>query len=57
MLVVRPVAIVEDRVQIADPPGIGIEPRIDVLRLDRNDAAIVTGGRDFRWRLVGYRGE
>lgn len=40
MLVIRPRAVVQDRVQRSEIARIRIEPGIDLLRLDRNDAVL-----------------
>ena len=53
VLVIRPRAVVEDRVQSGEVAGIRIEPSIDMLRLDRNDAAVMTGCCNLRGRFVG----
>ena len=55
MFVVRSLAIIEDRVQRFQVARVGIQPCVDVLRLDRNDAAIVASSRDLRRRLIGDR--
>ena len=38
-------------------PRLRLQPRVEVLFLDRHDAAIVTRGRHFGRRLVGDGGE
>ncbi len=52
MLVVRSFAILEDRLLRVEVRGVGLEPRTQVRRLDRDDAAVMAGRRDFRWRLA-----
>ena len=39
--------VVEDRVQRGEIAGLGIQPRIEVLRLDVDDRAVVAGGGEF----------
>ena len=46
MLVVRPLAIVQDGVLRRQLPAIRLKPRIDVLGPDLNDAAVMAGRRD-----------
>lgn len=57
MLVVRPLSVVEDRVERREILRIRIQPRIDVLRPNRNHAAIVPGGCNLGGWLVGDRSE
>lgn len=57
MLVVRPLAIIEDGVKGGQILRIGTEPGIDVFRPDRNGAAVMPGGGDFGGQLVGDGGE
>lgn len=57
MLVVRPLAIVEDCIKGGQVGAIWLEPCVNVLWPDRNDAAIVPSGRDLRRRLVRDRCE
>jgi len=58
MFVVRAMAVVEDRVLCRKIAWIGIEPRVDMLRLDGNEA-IVAGGGNLTGRLIsdGREGE
>lgn len=44
MLVVRPLAVIEDRVLRSQVTAIRLEPRVDELGLNRHDAAIVSRG-------------
>lgn len=55
MFVVRALTVVENGTQRRQIGRIRIEPRVEVLRLDRDYAAIVTGSRDFWRRLVSDR--
>ena len=57
MLVVRPFAVIEDGVEGREVCRIRIEPRGDVLGLDRDDAAVVAGGGNLCRRLIGDRGK
>ncbi len=57
MFVIRPRPIIENRVQRIELAGIRIEPRINVLSLDWNDAAIVFSCGNFPRRLVRHLGE
>ena len=59
MRIVLSLPIIENRVLRRKIALIGIEPRVDVLRLDGNDAAIVAGCGNFRGRLIsdGREGE
>jgi hypothetical protein len=50
MFVIGAEAVVEDRVQGGEVFRVRAEPRIDVVGLDRNDASVVAGSRDFRRR-------
>ena len=57
MLVVRALTVIEDRVQRGQVLRVRVQPHVDVLGLDRDDAAVVSGGSDFgRW-LIGDRRE
>ncbi len=50
MFVVRAIAVVENRILCREVTSLGAEPRIDILRLDGDDAAIMTRGRNLgRW--------
>ena len=53
MFVVRAIAVVENRVLCREIAWIGIEPRVDMLRLDGDDAAIMARGGNLRRRLIG----
>ena len=55
MLVIRPLAVIEDRVERVEIVRIGIEPGVDIGGLDRDDAAIMSRGGYFCGRLVGDR--
>lgn len=57
MLVVRLGLVVEDGVERVEVGGVRVEPGVDVLGLDVDDAAVVAGGGDFLRRLVGDHGE
>src|SRR6516225_6295664 len=57
VLVIRPLAIVEDRVLLAQMGTVGLQPRIDVFRADRDDAAVMPSRRDLRRRLIRDRRE
>jgi len=56
MLIVRTLAIIEDRIQRLEVLRIRVEPGVDVFRLDRDDAATMAGRGDFRRRMSGSRG-
>lgn len=56
MLVVRPLPVIENGVSPLQITG-GIQPVIDGLPLDRNDAAVMTGRSDLGRRLVSDGGE
>jgi hypothetical protein len=57
MFVVRSLTIVEDGVLSGQVRRVWIQPCVDVLGFDRNDAAIEAGGGHLgRW-IIGYRGE
>ena len=53
MFVVWLVTVVQDGIQGGQVAGHRMEPGIDVLRLDRDDAAVVSCCGNFRRRLVG----
>ena len=53
MLIVRPLTIIENRVHRGQIGLLRIEPPVEVLGLDRNDATIVTGCGNLRRRFVG----
>jgi hypothetical protein len=57
MRVIRPFPVVKDGVLRRQVGRIGSEPRVEVRRPDRNDAAVVTGCGDFRRRIIGKRAE
>ena len=57
MLIVRPLSIVEDGVERLEVVRVRIEPGVDVLGLDRNDAAIVAGCGRFQQALICDCGE
>ena len=57
MRVIRPGAVVEGGVHRSQVCRIRIEPRVDVFRLDRDDAAVMPGGSDLRRWIVGDRRE
>jgi hypothetical protein len=52
VLMVRSRSILENSLHRIEVVRVRIRPRLDVLFLDRHDAAIVTGGRDFGRRLI-----
>ena len=57
MLVVRPIAMIKDRVLRRQVRRIWVKPHVDVLRPNRNDAAVMSGSRDFGRRFVCDRRE
>ena len=57
MLVVPPIAMFKNRVLRRQVRGIWAKPNVDVLRPNRNDAAVMSGCRDFGRRFVGDRRE
>lgn len=57
MFVIRPLSIIEDGIERLEVSRIRIEPSVDMLGLDRDDAAIVAGSGDLGRRLVGDRCE
>ena len=57
MLVIRPLAIVEDRVSRGQVLRVRRQPGARVLGLDGDDAAIMTGSAHFFGRVVGDRSE
>ena len=57
MIVERLDAVVQDRVLRGEVRRIGVQPRVDVLRPNRNDAPIVPRCRDLGRRLIGDRRE
>ncbi len=57
MLEVRALPIVQNGVGHREVRRIGVQPGVDVLGLDRHDAANVAGRRDLRRGLVGERSE
>ena len=52
MLEVRPVPVVKNRVHRCQIRCVRIQPRIDVIGLDRYDAPVVTCCSDLRRRLI-----
>ena len=55
MFVVRPLTIVQDRVERREVLGIRLEPGVDVFGAYRDDATIVAGCGDLFRRLIGDR--
>ena len=53
MLVKRPFAIIKNCVERVEMFRLGLLPGIHVLRLDRDDAAIMTGRGDLGGWLIG----
>jgi hypothetical protein len=53
MLIVWPLTVIEYRVLRSEVGLVRIQPSINVIELDWNDAAIMTRSGDFGWRLVG----
>src|ERR1700692_2215705 len=54
MLIKWPVPVIKNRVQRRQIWGVRIQPSVYVLRLDGNNASVMTRCRDFRWWLVRY---
>ncbi|MGF6968684.1 hypothetical protein OKW43_005712 [Paraburkholderia sp. WC7.3g] len=57
VFIVRPVSVIENGVLCRQVRSIWIQPRVDVLGLDWDDATVMARRRDFWRRLVGYRGK
>ncbi|CAB3804905.1 hypothetical protein GCM10011400_51980 [Paraburkholderia caffeinilytica] len=52
---IRPLVVVENGAPGRQIGRIWVQPSVDVLRLDRDNAAIMTGRRDFWRQLVSNR--
>jgi hypothetical protein len=52
-----PLSIIENRAQRSELLRTWVKPCMQMFLLDWTDAAIVSCGGDFLWRLVGDRGE
>ena len=57
MFVVRAVAVIEDQLQGRKIRRIGVQPGIDMVGLDRHDAAVMARRSDLGGRRIGDRGE
>ena len=53
MLVIRPRSRIENGVLCGELAGVGSQPGVQLLGLDWNDAAIVTGRSNLGWRFIG----
>jgi hypothetical protein len=56
MFIVRSMAVVQNRVLCREIPGFWAQPGVDILRLDGDDAAVMTRSGNLRWRLIGDGG-
>ena len=57
MFVKRSLSILEDGVLRLEVASLWPQPGVEVLALDRDDAAVVTRGGNLRRRLIGHCGE